>query len=435
MLFDNRRSGTIKYLLLMALALMLMLCFSSCRYRITEDSYANMTAEDEDGTVRETYDYIMDELEYDGSAQPIFTAGRSHQQVENPFYQEPQPFVEEEDLEPEDLDDEEDDEFGDDADDSQVSTSTVTTPVVTRPSTVTTPASNKVTVKLNANGGKCTTASILVTPGLTYGILATPTRKGHEFLGWYTAKKKGKKILSTTKVTKKSDHTIYAHWQDLKTKKYTITLNAQGGKADTKKLKMTTNSTYEDLPLPTKKNEAFLGWYTSSSGGDEVKNGSKFKGKADTTLYAHWQDALEYWSDIIDEDNSEIRKDDAVSYYYEKSSGDTEPGDDVFYDFKGKNVVTDDSMTKAEDSWILEQAPNVIIKAIDDSEDEESVRADLEARLPGYDGRIFIVSGEAADGKDKVRAFYTLWLSYQLYEEFGGVDIDKAASELGVEIS
>ena len=430
MLFEHNKSTyVVKYLVLAALAMMLMLTLSACRYRITEDSYANMTAEDEDGTVRETYDYLREDLEYDGSATPIFTAGRSHQQVENPFYEEPQPFVEE-DIIPEDSEEEEDAED----EDGTGTSSVISTPSVTRPST-TTATTNKVTVTLNPNGGKCTTSSISVTPGLTYGYLATPTRKGYEFKGWYSAKKKGSKITSTTKVTKKSNHTIYAHWQDLKTKKYTITLNPQGGKTDTKKLKMTTNSKYEDLPIPTKKNNAFTGWYTSASGGELINNGSKFKGKADTTIYAHWEDALTYWSDRIEADNTEIRNADIVSYYYETSDGDGLSGDDILYNFKGENILSDDN--EVSDDWIMEQNPSIIIKAVKSMDDEEAALEELNQRFEGYPGQIYIVSSEAADGTDKVRAYYTLWLGSQIPEYsgvFGQEDLDKAATELGVDV-
>ncbi len=431
--FDHSKVfNTFKYIVLASLAVMMVFTFSACRYRLTEDSYANMTAEDEDGTVRETYDYLMEDLEYDGSATPIFTAGRSHQQVENPFYEEPQPFVDDEFLDPEDAE-EEGDEEGEDGSTSSTSTSTISTPSV-RPATSST-TSNKITVKLDPTGGKCTTASITVTPGLTYGYLATPTRKGYEFKGWYSEKKKGKKITSTTKVTKKTDHSIYAHWQDLKTKKYKITLNPQGGKTSPKTLKMKTGSVFEDLPIATKDNNAFTGWYTSASGGEEVTNGSKFKGKADTTIYAHWQDALEYWTERIETDNSEIRKADIVTYYYEDSDGDALSGDDILYHFKGDNIVSEDS--DVTDDWIIDQNPSIIIKAVKNMDDQEKALEELEERLPEYAGQIFIVSADAADGKERVRAYYTLWLSSQIpgyVSAFGNEDLDKAAVELDVDV-
>lgn len=41
--------------------------------------------------------------------------------------------------------------------------------------------------------------------------LAEVTRKGYDFVGWYTKKSGGKKVTTSTKI--KSNTTIYAHWK------------------------------------------------------------------------------------------------------------------------------------------------------------------------------------------------------------------------------
>ena len=71
------------------------------------------------------------------------------------------------------------------------------------------------TVTLDPAGG---TASILTTvtvEGNKAAALPTPTRKGYNFLGWFTEKKAGTKITKSTDLSKVQ--TIYAHWQDRKT--------------------------------------------------------------------------------------------------------------------------------------------------------------------------------------------------------------------------
>lgn len=70
-------------------------------------------------------------------------------------------------------------------------------------------------VKLNARGGKVSKSSYKVTYASTYGKLATPTRKGYTFLGWYTKKTGGTKVLSTSKVKITKTTTLYAHWDYL----------------------------------------------------------------------------------------------------------------------------------------------------------------------------------------------------------------------------
>ena len=68
------------------------------------------------------------------------------------------------------------------------------------------------TVRLNANGGKVSPASKVVTCGKTYGTLPTPTRTGYDFDGWYTQKTGGTKVDDNTTVTTAANHTLYAHW-------------------------------------------------------------------------------------------------------------------------------------------------------------------------------------------------------------------------------
>jgi len=66
-------------------------------------------------------------------------------------------------------------------------------------------------ITLNANGGKTNTNIINRIIGEKHN-LPNPTKVGYEFKGWYTAAKGGSKITSTTTVTNKDHHTIYAQW-------------------------------------------------------------------------------------------------------------------------------------------------------------------------------------------------------------------------------
>ena len=83
----------------------------------------------------------------------------------------------------------------------------------------------KVTVKgtqikvlYNANGGTVKSKYKTVTYGKTYGTLASPVRSGYVFDGWYTKKNGGTKITSSSKVTVKTNQTLYAHWKKVKIK-------------------------------------------------------------------------------------------------------------------------------------------------------------------------------------------------------------------------
>jgi len=51
-----------------------------------------------------------------------------------------------------------------------------------------------------------------VTFGSTYGNLATTSRVGHTFDGWFTEASGGNRVISGTAVTTASNHTLYARW-------------------------------------------------------------------------------------------------------------------------------------------------------------------------------------------------------------------------------
>jgi uncharacterized repeat protein (TIGR02543 family) len=71
---------------------------------------------------------------------------------------------------------------------------------------------NEYTVTYDAKGGSVSPGSKKVTFDDTYGSLATPTKTGYTFDGWYTAASGGTQVTASTKVTTASDHKLYAHW-------------------------------------------------------------------------------------------------------------------------------------------------------------------------------------------------------------------------------
>jgi uncharacterized repeat protein (TIGR02543 family) len=144
-------------------------------------------------------------------------------------------------------------------------------------------------VALNANGGKVSPASKIVTFDGLYGTLPTATRTGYTFGGWYTAAKGGSLIIEKSEVRTASDHTLYAHWT---AKKFTVKLNVNKGKKLAKakaKKTVTYGSKYGKLVKATRKGYKFAGWYTKKSGGKKITAASKVTIKKNTTLYAHWK--------------------------------------------------------------------------------------------------------------------------------------------------
>ncbi|MBN1993012.1 MAG: InlB B-repeat-containing protein, partial [Anaerolineae bacterium] len=69
------------------------------------------------------------------------------------------------------------------------------------------------TVTFDANGGTDPDpASKEVTYGLAYGTLATTSRTGYTFAGWFTAASGGSEVTADTVVATAADHTLYARW-------------------------------------------------------------------------------------------------------------------------------------------------------------------------------------------------------------------------------
>ena len=139
-------------------------------------------------------------------------------------------------------------------------------------------------VSFDANGGKEAYEPKKVSHGDTYGKFPPePTRIGYKFAGWYTEKDGGAKVELGDVVT--SSHTLYAHWT---AKKYTVTFNANGGTVTPETMKVTYGCLYGELPTPTRKGYTFVGWFTNSNGGTQVKADAEVTTAADRTLHAHW---------------------------------------------------------------------------------------------------------------------------------------------------
>ena len=141
------------------------------------------------------------------------------------------------------------------------------------------------TVRLNANGGKVSPASKVVTCGSTYGTLPTPTRTGYDFDGWYTQKTDGTKVNNTISVGTNPPTTLYAHW---KGQECTVTLDANGGTVSMASRTATYGSKYPALPAPTRTGYTFDGWYTQKTDGTKVDDNTTVTTAANHTLYAHW---------------------------------------------------------------------------------------------------------------------------------------------------
>ncbi len=174
------------------------------------------------------------------------------------------------------------------------------------------------TITFNANGGNVSTDNKIVTYDSTYSELPTPTRTGYTFNGWYTSASGGDKVDSNTKVKMtpaNGKQTLYAQW---KVNKYTVTFNANGGSISNGSKTVTYDSTYGDLPTPTKTGYTFIGWYNwDVSLGDKIDANTKVIITENHKLYAHWEKEM-YSIGYSYESNGKYNECDMMLSYYDK---------------------------------------------------------------------------------------------------------------------
>ena len=123
---------------------------------------------------------------------------------------------------------------------------------------------------------------------------SAPLRSGYNFAGWYTASTGGTQVTngSYTPSSPYGAITIYAQWTAITNN--AITYNGQGATtaASGGSTTYTTATAIATIPTtaPLRTGYNFDGWYTASTGGTQVTNGSYTPSSpyGAITLYAHW---------------------------------------------------------------------------------------------------------------------------------------------------
>ena len=121
----------------------------------------------------------------------------------------------------------------------------------------------------------------------TYGALPTPTRAHYRFLGWFRSKTGGSQVNEHTTVTNSSEGTLYAHWDP---EILNVSLDSNGGDNVTQILIWLYEGTYGTLPIPTRLNYYFKGWYTERVGGYKIENNDVISIPVNHVLYAQWEE-------------------------------------------------------------------------------------------------------------------------------------------------
>ena len=129
-----------------------------------------------------------------------------------------------------------------------------------------------------------------VTFDAPYGALATTSRLGYRFTGWWTEDAGGVEITTGTVVTTARDHVLHARWEPVS---MTVTFNAGlGTPASPPSKAVTFDALYGALATTTRSGFLFRGWWTGSGGtGTEVTAVTTVFATADHALHARWESA------------------------------------------------------------------------------------------------------------------------------------------------
>lgn len=179
------------------------------------------------------------------------------------------------------------------------------------------------TLNFNTKGGT-SVSSIQYTIISFPSLPESPTKKGYNFSSWHLNEDTSDKGLSSVPFLESSKEemsiTVYAKWTP---EKYSISYELNGGDklADGVVDSYTIESVTFNLPEPTKKDNAFKGWYSNKdfSGNriEKIVSGST----GDKTFYAKWLKAYYitcHWYDDIVEKYSYTKEDKEYSFPSDK---------------------------------------------------------------------------------------------------------------------
>jgi uncharacterized repeat protein (TIGR02543 family) len=123
------------------------------------------------------------------------------------------------------------------------------------------------------------------------GLLATPTKAGYIFLGWFTAQSGGTEVTANT-IINSSPFDIWARWQDVNNC-WKVTFDYNGGDGAEAERYVDKGTPLGELPDPYERADyIFAGWWTQLSGGTELDKNTVISGNV--TYFAHWTETLEH---------------------------------------------------------------------------------------------------------------------------------------------
>ncbi len=145
---------------------------------------------------------------------------------------------------------------------------------------------NSYSLIFDSQGGS-SVSSRSIQYGAQIGTLPTPTKKSHEFLGWYWNLSGGSQVLATDLFYNSTDRTIYAKWRLIVVNVFFDMCTDNPEYVEQREYIY--EEVYGSFPTPEWSAHTFLGWYTAQVGGAKITADMVCNSKNFIGLYAHWQ--------------------------------------------------------------------------------------------------------------------------------------------------
>ena len=132
------------------------------------------------------------------------------------------------------------------------------------------------TLSFSLDGGTLTgPQSVLIAYDQNYNNLPTPTKAGYQFDGWHTLANNGTEVSSDSIFVLLENQTLFAYWSP---EPYAVTFNKNDPLASeptlnqvvTNIIDVSFNDQYGQLPLVSKLGYNFNGWFSASTGGQQI---------------------------------------------------------------------------------------------------------------------------------------------------------------------
>jgi len=119
-----------------------------------------------------------------------------------------------------------------------------------------------------------------------YGQLPVVSKEGYNFNGWFNSPEGGQEITSETINNTVGHHSLFAQFTP---RTFNVTYNQNYfGSPSNLVIVNTYDSTYTQMPVVSRNGYDFVGWFTNSSGGNQINANDKVKILSDITYYGRW---------------------------------------------------------------------------------------------------------------------------------------------------